>query len=444
VALALAAGVVPYWWWHRRVAADLTAALARTDAEDPGWRLAGLEAARPTIPDEENGARVVVAAGKLLPDKWANDVGVDLQSLRLPSSLTPDQAARLRGALDRARPALDEARKLATLPAGRHAIAYARNPLGTRLPDQLLAREVSALLLFAALRAADDGNIGQALADARAGLNAGRSIGDEPVTVSQLMRLGCVASACGVVEYTLARGEASEESLAPLRRLLADEDARPALRLTARADRAFAEALFELLEDEGRTAATFYLSPAENNFGWLLRDRVRSEHPTMLSLMERRIAFTGLPLHEQVTAERDFDTEVALLPEEAKVTRLTAPSARKVGAAFRKHHALVRCLNTVLACESYRRANGRWPATLADLVPAQLAAIPLDPYDGQPLRYRRLPDGVVVYSVGPDGNDDGGTLAAEDPAPAGADIGYRLWNADRRSRAPAEKEGGAP
>ena len=45
---------------------------------------------------------------------------------------------------------------------------------------------------------------------------------------------------------------------------------------------------------------------------------------------------------------------------------------------------------------------------LEELVPQFLPSVPLDPYDGQPLRYKRLPAGFVVYSIGADGRDDGG------------------------------------
>lgn len=34
--------------------------------------------------------------------------------------------------------------------------------------------------------------------------------------------------------------------------------------------------------------------------------------------------------------------------------------------------------------------------------------VPIDPYDGEPLRYRRLDPGFVVYSTGINGRDDGG------------------------------------
>jgi len=37
-----------------------------------------------------------------------------------------------------------------------------------------------------------------------------------------------------------------------------------------------------------------------------------------------------------------------------------------------------------------------------------LPAVPFDPSDGAPLRYKQLPKGYVVYSIGPDGQDNGG------------------------------------
>ena len=48
-----------------------------------------------------------------------------------------------------------------------------------------------------------------------------------------------------------------------------------------------------------------------------------------------------------------------------------------------------------------------------------MEAIPEDPFDGRPLRYKKLEKGYVVYSIGPDGVDDGGLEKA--PADPDAD-----------------------
>jgi hypothetical protein len=61
-----------------------------------------------------------------------------------------------------------------------------------------------------------------------------------------------------------------------------------------------------------------------------------------------------------------------------------------------------------MALGRYRLAEGQFPETLQALVPEYLAAVPEDPIDLQPLRYRRDEEGYVVYSIGTNGVDDGG------------------------------------
>lgn len=61
-----------------------------------------------------------------------------------------------------------------------------------------------------------------------------------------------------------------------------------------------------------------------------------------------------------------------------------------------------------LAVKRYQLQNGALPDSLGQVVPRYLPAVPLDPYDGQPLRYRKEPDKFVVYSVSENGRDDGG------------------------------------
>jgi hypothetical protein len=69
---------------------------------------------------------------------------------------------------------------------------------------------------------------------------------------------------------------------------------------------------------------------------------------------------------------------------------------------------------TAIALKRYHLQHGAYPATLNELVPAFLPAVPGDFMDGKPLRYRLRPDGdFLLYSVGEDGIDDGG-----DPTPA--------------------------
>lgn len=61
-----------------------------------------------------------------------------------------------------------------------------------------------------------------------------------------------------------------------------------------------------------------------------------------------------------------------------------------------------------LALAAYRADHGALPETLAELCPKYLAELPRDIYGKGPLQYRRSGDRFLLYSVGPNGRDDGG------------------------------------
>jgi hypothetical protein len=96
-------------------------------------------------------------------------------------------------------------------------------------------------------------------------------------------------------------------------------------------------------------------------------------------------------------------------------------------------------MTVALAAEHYRQTHKHWPDSLNQLCPQFLSAVPLDPFDGAPLRYRRVEDGVVIYSVGNDGIDDSGHLDPEHINQPGVDVGYRLWDVSKRRQPPRPK-----
>ncbi len=67
--------------------------------------------------------------------------------------------------------------------------------------------------------------------------------------------------------------------------------------------------------------------------------------------------------------------------------------------------ANLRVGRTAIALERYRRANGKYPQRLGELIPKYLNKLPVDPYTGKALKY--IP-GECVYSVGRNLADDRG------------------------------------
>lgn len=75
-------------------------------------------------------------------------------------------------------------------------------------------------------------------------------------------------------------------------------------------------------------------------------------------------------------------------------------------------------LITAVALKRYQVKYRSYPQELAALTPEFVDKLPQDPMDGQPLRYRLRSDGsFLLYSVGDDGQDNGGDATPDATAP---------------------------
>ena len=81
---------------------------------------------------------------------------------------------------------------------------------------------------------------------------------------------------------------------------------------------------------------------------------------------------------------------------------------------------LLRSAQTACAVERFRLKHQRLPERIEVLVPEFLNSVPLDAVSGQPLKYRIRDKGYVVYGVGDDGEDNGGTEKPRGSPPANA------------------------
>jgi hypothetical protein len=169
---------------------------ARLDHDDPGWRLDEIEAARAKIPDAENSARVVVAAADLLPENWPPAEFVsDWAEIPANERLSADRLGQLCSELNELQEATVEARKLTDMPRGRHRTVLTRPHLYlTSLASQQKCRRVAVLLNYTSMRREAEGDFDGALADCRAAVNAGRSVGDDSFLVSLFIRNMCVTA----------------------------------------------------------------------------------------------------------------------------------------------------------------------------------------------------------------------------------------------------------
>jgi hypothetical protein len=207
----------------------------------------------------------------------------------------------------RAAAALAEARKLVDLTEGRYPIAYSPDLISTLIPHTQDARAIATLLSDdALLLRAQDNDPDGALAACRGLLNAGRSVGDEPLLISQLVRVACRAMAAGQAQRVLAQGGPSEGALRQFQQLLEKEEPEPLLLIAVRGERAGADRLMAAVQSGTirlsvrDLAMTAGLSGARGpSVGESLMQRtpgfLKSQRAAMLRYLNRAVELAQLP-----------------------------------------------------------------------------------------------------------------------------------------------------
>jgi hypothetical protein len=446
-------------WTELRAARDLKAVISELDASDPGWRLEDIEAVRKFIPHDENSALVVMRISARLPKnsvrserfrhlKHWTDV---LNEASPDAELEPEVYAEIRREVNGFEPLIDEARSLAPLKDGRYPITYAPDFVGTTMPCQGVSDVVHLLRkdLLIRLREKD---VEGALESAQASLVAVRSIGDEPLLSSQYLRIYRDQSIVLSIERILAQDQGSERSLARLQLLLEEEEATPTLHCAVRGHRGGMHDMLSALAD-GRikladVAREWRDRPRSPGLVGGLKDdleeyasigMIRRSHAFILRWLSDYLEATKLPPEQFATRHQKLAEAAEMNPETPVLSRILIRQDARVGEVFLRTQAALRCGVVGLAAERFRLANGRWPKDLAELMPAYLNRVPLDPYDGKPLRLRAVADGLAIYSIGDDREDNEGAVDRGGGLyHAGYDIVFRLWDVAER-RKPARK-----
>jgi hypothetical protein len=307
-------------------------------------------------------------------------------------------------------------------PQGRFPLCLSESVLAP-MPHLAALKTEATRLQVASLLALDQGDAAQALAAVVDTARLANLLADEPILLSQWVRVACLHLSLNGLERVFSRLAVTTPQLEPLRLQL---DAWPATNVVRRmflGERVMALSMFDLptrafassVAADGQPqlnpeqeAAGFRLGlGVMNAVGLLSRDR-----RLMLETFERAVTLadqdTPQALQETEEAFRKAADQARQFPPRF-FSGLLLPPLEKARGKLVALEARRWCALVAVAVERYRvEKAGALPEKLQDLIPQFLSVLPADPYDGQPLRYGRRPQGYVVYSVGHDRQDHQG------------------------------------
>jgi hypothetical protein len=426
-------------WNYFAASSELESAIAEIEATDPGWRLADIETKRKVVPDASNSFLHILAIKALGTPAGLVPVGLVREESKLGKidpqiRLDEVQIAALAKQLAASRKLVIEVHKLKDMPDG-------NSP--TDSTDGMFVIGVARALNADAYERVQSGDVTGALESCLAIQHAARSFGDSPSLMHLLCRTACASISTRALERVIAQSELSEASeplLKMIQEAMAKELSEASYLNAMRAERAFQHQMFEdFMAGKITSKDLFYgvvgISPTvdlwiiDNVPGVLTRQRAA----LLRSYTELIDALRSTP------PEQDEKIESLRTKAEKAPASVRGPIPYLLGQRenLKRHQTNILCGYVAVAAERYRIAQNQWPESVESLVHAgYLKDAPTDPYDGKPLRFKRTDDGLIIYSIGPDKVDDGGDVAVIPPRSTSNDVGFRLWDVNKRGQAP--------
>ena len=289
-----------------------------------------------------------------------------------------------------------------------------------------LATEV---LEFQALHSIEEGDRSGAIEAIRTLLALGWAMGQEPCLAAQTYRLRFLNSASRVLERTLNRHVLPGQELTALQQEFREAEIATGVALT----RGFiGERSLQI--QEVRSPSNLWSAPPNGWWRALMEltlfaaevlevpNRLLLEHLELYDEFIERAQGVGPAVAELAAAGAVYrETPSARNPNKERLVALRAYWEQTLEAQI-KMVARLRAAQTALAVERFRgAAEGRAPRFVEELIPNFMSERPDDPFLRGPLRFRQLNPGYLIYSVGPDRNDNDGF----DPAHSGASANSR-------------------
>ncbi|MHC4891630.1 MAG: hypothetical protein ACYTEO_19435, partial [Planctomycetota bacterium] len=291
------------------------------------------------------------------------------------------------------------------------------------LPDLAKFRQLCFAITWRAKLTAAEGNNDKAMKDIVTSYRFGLHVSDSPVLIEQLLGLAIRTIGLDTTFKILDRTEMGPTSIKSLQRqiehLSTDESYIPHMRFDK----------FNMLDiiqrtftDDGKGDGQMITSAETLSMISDSTTLTQEEIQSIPELRRRQTTETVEKLYEyfdfvvqkipwQWKAEQvNPEKEIEKIMEENPWIKIFCPAFVRVAQIFSQRKAQADALITTLALFRYKADKGQLPEKLDELVSSgYLKAVPIDPFSGRPLIYKRLGDDFMLCSFSLDCDDDSGT-----------------------------------
>jgi hypothetical protein len=316
-----------------------------------------------------------------------------------PQEWTDSERAKVAEFLAANHDLISEIRALAARGGPVHALDFSKG-FALLLPHLARMRSCARLLRADAVVNATEGNYAAAVDDIIAGMKLGDALALEPILISQLVRIAIYGVMYNAIEGSLDGADLSPELTDKLMAQVAQAYHRDSFSESFAGELYFGRQLFSAVRSGDRSGV-----PEGVDLGPLREE----DEVVYVDIMKGLIAASRLPYYEAALKLHELEQETGALPGTMTYSRQLLPALTRACQAQARHEAMLDLIQIGILLEQYRARTGSFPDTL-DAIAADLGgSVPVDPFSGKSYRYRPLGATFLLYSIGANRLDDGGT-----------------------------------
>lgn len=367
-------------------------------------------------------------------------------SMMTAKKLTPaedaltDGAAVLRG-LEFLKPEFDEIRASVKRPKVQFPVKWEEG-FNARLSHYSTFQALARFFRLSAAAKLAEGDGDGAFEEWQTGWNLAKKLDSEPSLIASLVQISAMQITISTMRdainehrWTPAQLEASQEMLAatnPIRRAIQCISSERALLNTSFESNLGKADMLGAFGGGSTTPSLDFVAHGILKLRAQTRNWWRQNQLWMNRFTDEELTFWDGDAESMTSRPRKFDVEKLSgfwVRMDLFLAVYNGPTYTAIEKTFLQAHAMIRMAGLACALERYRIANSRYPERLEELVPQFIRKLPHDPCDGQAFRYRIVPGGYLLYSIGMDRKDDGGKvndLRYEDIGPD-----WRWWSPER-------------
>jgi len=351
-----------------------------------------------TPADEEDAESVLRAFADLMARVKERQQGehwrpmLDLIGGEDPRSWSEAQWGQLRDFLDANQDLIEAVRLLAAKGQPLVRLPWPFNPEASQ-EHLSVARELARLLAVDALLGGHDGDYDRTAVDIEACLGFADAIARDGWVTSGLFSFAIVGIAHVALRDAVAPGALTAAESAALVEAMGGAYGRDTLAICLAREATVGQ---QALEEH--RARNVFLRPM-----WDIDQAAHAE------MMDTLIAAADRPYYEVLPELEAMEAQLeGGLPFLRVITRVSVPALTRTLQAQARRVATVDLMRMGLLLERQYADNGQYPDSLDAIAPDLGGTVPVDPFTGEPYRYLPSGDTFRLYSVGPNGADDGG------------------------------------